>query len=614
MGELKIPGCSTARPRWRITPPKSSERSFIMRRKLLRSYLASLLILAFAASLLPTITANAGQSTQRARRGKNGSVTDKAESNPLAKNPQPSAPGEVDDSEASPDGKAADNVTQSHSGLALQSEKSATTNDSRNAQQSRPPQSSNKKPEPPPFDRPAMNPDAGASSSSERSASPPANSGSPPDASSRPVPSRSTNAPPSSTSRSSGPPVLHRPSPTDSRTGSSRQTSPERQGDDSVFSNDPNNSSGRNRDQRPVLRRPSDPQEEDRAPGSQRQSGDRDNSQQSSRPADGGDDQVIKLESTLVNIPLLVSDRSGRYIPRLSKNDFVLYEDGVQQEIASFGSEEVPFNVALLLDVSPSVEGNIESIQDAALAFVRQLRPQDRVLVASFDRGINYLTDFTNNRQELEWAIRRVRTGSGTSVYDAVYDTVARRLRGIEGRKAMILFSDGEDTTSRRASYDDAINIVTESDVLVYGLRYPGAGGGGGGYSPPWSRNPFPRSPWPGIQLPLPIPWPRSRRNGPYGGGGNHRTWGGKDFMKDITEAGGGPVFDAERVSDMSGLASRIADELRHVYVISYYPKNALSNGGYRAIRIRVKARDDIAVRHRRGYNARDVNSPSHND
>jgi Ca-activated chloride channel homolog len=380
-----------------------------------------------------------------------------------------------------------------------------------------------------------------------------------------------------------------------------------------VFSNDPSNQSSRNRNAPPVLRRPSDPQVEDRAPDSQRPSQDRDNPPPANQQ--GGDDQVVKLESTLVNIPLLVSDRSGRYIPQLSKNDFVLYEDGVQQEIASFGSEEVPFNVALLLDVSPSVEGNIESIQDAALAFVRQLRPQDRVMVASFDRGINYLTDFTNNRQELEWAIRRVRTGSGTSVYDAVYETVARRLRGIDGRKAMILFSDGEDTTSRRASYDDAINIVTESDVLVYGLRYPGTdNGGGGGYSPPWSR-----SPWPGIQLPLPFPWPRSRRNGPYGGGGGGgrgggRSWGGKDFMKDITEAGGGPVFDAERVSDMSGLASRIADELRHVYVLSYYPKNALSNGGYRAIRIRVKSRDDIAVRHRRGYNAREVSSPSHTE
>jgi hypothetical protein len=82
--------------------------------------------------------------------------------------------------------------------------------------------------------------------------------------------------------------------------------------------------------------------------------------------------------------------------------------------------------------------------------------------------------------------------------------------------------------------------------------------------------------------------------------------------MADITEAGGGPVYDAEKIGDLGRLASRIADELRHVYVLSYYPSNPLSNGGYRSIRIRVKNRDDIAVRHRRGYNARDASAPQH--
>ena len=304
----------------------------------------------------------------------------------------------------------------------------------------------------------------------------------------------------------------------------------------------------------------------------------------------------------------------------MSARDFSLYEDGVQQTIASFGTEEVPFSVALLLDVSPSVQGNIPDIQEAAIAFVRQLRPQDRVMVVSFDRQIHYLSDFTSDRRELEWAIRRANTGSGTSVYDAVVEVVQRKLRNIEGRKALILFSDGEDTTSGRASYDDAVHVVTESDVLVYGLRYPGNGGRGSG-----GVNPWPRSPIPGIQLPFPFPWPiPRRRRGPFrltdmpatGAGGatsaTPQSWprrrgggGGGDFMADITAAGGGPVYDAERISDMSRVAQKIAEELRHVYVISYYPTNPLSNGGYRSVRVSVKGRDDIAVRHRRGYNAR---------
>jgi len=362
-----------------------------------------------------------------------------------------------------------------------------------------------------------------------------------------------------------------------------------------------------------VLRRPADAR-----PNDEERTGDVTAGKPSNQPP--GDDEVLKLESTLVNIPLLVSDRSGRYVPQLSARDFSLQEDGVQQTIASFGSEEVPFSVVLLLDVSPSVAGSIEDIQDAAIAFVHQLRNQDRVMVVSFDRGIHYLSDFTNDRRQLESAIRRTNVGSGTSVYDAVYETVDRKLRGIEGRKALILFSDGEDTTSGQASYDDAVNLVSEADVLVYGLRYPGGGGRGGIHVDPWPRN-VPRIP---VPLPFPWPWPNSRRRrGPFtffnGTAGanpvvtaqrqNGRNRRGGDFMADITAAGGGPVYDAERIGDMSRVASRIAEELRHVYVISYYPTNPLSHGGYRSVRVSVPGRSDIAVRHRKGYNARQATS-----
>jgi Ca-activated chloride channel family protein len=372
----------------------------------------------------------------------------------------------------------------------------------------------------------------------------------------------------------------------------------------------------------PVLRRPSDSQPSDENNSQDVKVGKPYPNQQGSgtQQQQSGEDEVVKLESTLVSLPLLVSDRSGRYIPQLSANDFLLYEDGVQQKIASFGSEEVPFNVVLLLDVSPSVSGSIREIQDAAIAFVRQLREHDRVMVVSFDRNIHYLSEFTSDRRELEWAIRRASMGGGTSVYDAVYETVDRKLRNIEGRKALILFSDGDDTTSSRASYDDAVNLVSESDVLVYGLRYPGNGGGGGGGGRggiSWPRNQIPRLPFP-----FPFPWPTPRRRGPFNMTGStpsangsgtsaavqswpRRRGGGGDFMKDITAAGGGPVYDAERISDMSSVANKIAEELRHVYVISYYPTNPLSKGGYRKVRVSVRNRDDIAVRHRPGYNAR---------
>src|SRR6185436_13136532 len=139
----------------------------------------------------------------------------------------------------------------------------------------------------------------------------------------------------------------------------------------------------RGKGQRPELRRPSDSlahdeqNSESRRPGTQMGL--------AKQPPTTSDDEVIRLESTLVNIPLLVSDRSGRYIPKLNRRDFNLYEDGVEQEIATFASEEVAFNVVLLLDMSPSVSGSVEAIQDACIAFVRQMRPQDRLMVISFD-------------------------------------------------------------------------------------------------------------------------------------------------------------------------------------------------------------------------------------
>lgn len=604
-----------------------------MKFKAVRTSVASLLTATLLISLLPlayagsaTGPAQQGESSSKPRRGKNGEPVTRSPAHPDASPEQSST--QDPRPQASQSSEPAQTGEQQPSAPVNKPSQSADQPVSASAPQASAPPRQQR--EAPPFDRPPLGASgrpAGDSSAARRESSQPsgrrpsysgadssargdsrsqtpAQSQTSPSASSSsgaqrdrfPDSSTSGDADPGRSDRSPGAPVLRRPADSRSR-------------DDGVSQNQ----------RPPVLHRPNDVQRDEGA-SSDSAAGRPSNSSQpqggAGQQQSGGEDEAIKLESTLVNLPLLVSDRSGRYIPQLSARDFSLYEDGVQQTIASFGTEEVPFSVALLLDVSPSVQGNIQDIQDAAIAFVRQLRDQDRVMVVSFDRHIHYLSDFTSDRRELEWAIRRTNTGSGTSVYDAVYETVARKLRNVDGRKALILFSDGEDTTSSRARYDDAVNLVTESDVLVYGLRYPGTGGAGGVRVDPW-----PRSPIPGVQLPFPFPWPFPRRrrgplmptNEPPAGSADpsaspqswpRRNGGGGDFMADITAAGGGPVYDAERIGDLSRVAHRIAEELRHVYVISYYPTNPLSNGGYRSVRVSVKGRDDIAVRHRRGYNA----------
>jgi Ca-activated chloride channel family protein len=357
-------------------------------------------------------------------------------------------------------------------------------------------------------------------------------------------------------------------------------------------------------------------------------------SDKSQAPAGDGKDGALKLNSTVINISTLVSDRSGRYIPQLTKDDFEVFEDGVRQQVSFFGNEEVPFNVALLMDVSGSVSSSLKDIKKAAIEFVRQLRPNDRVMVVCFDQHIMYLTDFTNDRQRLESAINGVQTGHGTSIYDAVYDTVSVRFRGIEGRKAMLLLSDGEDNSSRR-SYDETIARVAESDVLVYGIRYPEMSGRGGwgqhgnspypgrrrwpfagtGFQGQYPGGQYPGGQYPGGQYPG-GQYPGGQYPGGGGGrrGGQRGTYGrrggeSRDFMKDVTEAGGGPLYDAKSIGDLSKLAPKIADELRHVYVIGYYPTKPLSDGGYRSVDVKIKGRDDLAVRHRRGYDARQTAS-----
>ena len=139
-------------------------------------------------------------------------------------------------------------------------------------------------------------------------------------------------------------------------------------------------------------------------------------------------EEEVKVETTLVTIPVSVYDRNGLYIPNLSQNNFSIFEDGKQQEIAYFGTSEKPFTVILLLDTSPSTEYKIDEIRAAAVAFVDQLKPQDQVMVIEFDGNVHVLTESTSDRQLIYKGIRKADFGGGTSLYDAVDFSLKKRL------------------------------------------------------------------------------------------------------------------------------------------------------------------------------------------
>jgi Ca-activated chloride channel family protein len=301
------------------------------------------------------------------------------------------------------------------------------------------------------------------------------------------------------------------------------------------------------------------------------------NPQESSEPA-AAEESMLKLDTALVIVPVSAMDKDGKFVPGLGSNDFQLYENGIKQEVTEFGSSEAPFHVALLIDTSPSTRFKIEDMQDAALAFLDQLRPQDKVMVVSFDNLVRIETEFTNNRDRLWRAILRTRTGGGTRVYDALDLSLTERLKNVQGRKAIVIFTDGVDTTSRLADRQDVITHVEESGVLVYSIRYDTL------------LDVQPRK-ITGPPPPGPLPPGNSKEDYEIAA----------TFLKNLALRSGSRMIDVETTTDLNKAFNTIAEELRKQYWLGYYPENTERDGSYRQIKVRVN-RPDIVIRARPGY------------
>ncbi len=302
---------------------------------------------------------------------------------------------------------------------------------------------------------------------------------------------------------------------------------------------------------------------------------------------------VLRVNTALVTVPLSVMDRNGKYIPDLSREDFKIFEEGVEQRVAYFATVDQPFTVALVIDTSGSTDFRLEDIQEAAIAFVNQLKPEDRVMVISFDDQINVLTKPTSDRDETVRAIRRTRTGGGTRLYDAVELVIKKHLKQINGRKAMVLFTDGVDTTSRQASYDSTLREAEELDALIYPVAYDtnnnGRWGGGspqqiplpGGSGSVILGSPFPRSPVPG------------------GGGGRTNpadSQRARMYLFELARRTGGRLYNGGSLLGISQAFGQIAEELRRQYSLGYYPKKAGQAGQRRQIKVRVSQPNLVVV------------------
>jgi Mg-chelatase subunit ChlD len=183
------------------------------------------------------------------------------------------------------------------------------------------------------------------------------------------------------------------------------------------------------------------------------------------------DIETLKIDTNLVTVPVIASSRTGSYIADLKKEEFKLTEDGAAQEIAFLATVEAPFYVVLMLDTSNSTEGKLPQIQRAAIAFLEQIGPNDKVKVISFDGELHNWNDFTSDKAVLRGAISKTKKGDNTRVYDAV-QLALDSLRPIQQRKAIVIFTDGMDWHSEQSTFESTIRDLDESGVIVYPIRF----------------------------------------------------------------------------------------------------------------------------------------------
>jgi Ca-activated chloride channel family protein len=314
-----------------------------------------------------------------------------------------------------------------------------------------------------------------------------------------------------------------------------------------------------------------------------------------------GQDEVLRVDTALVTVPASITDRNGRYIADLKREDLQVFEDNVEQDIAYFASVDKPFTVVLMVDTSTSTWSKLGEIRDAAKLFVDQLRPDDNVMVTSFARGFTIECDVTNDRAKIRKGIERIGKGLSTHLYDAVEKLMQKHLIRIPGRKAVVLFTDGVDATSNHATYESTVHSAEELDALIYPILYdtydPAADNGQPPAPPPDKRR------LPSILRKIPLSLPDIFGSGGGGAGSTRAEYDrGERYLRDLAERTGGRLYEANK--DLSALQAAfgfIADELRRQYTIGYYPKKKTGAGERRQIKVRIN-RPDVAVRARDSY------------
>ena len=290
-------------------------------------------------------------------------------------------------------------------------------------------------------------------------------------------------------------------------------------------------------------------------------------------------DDVVRINTNLVNSPVLVIGRDGKFVPNLKREDFQIFEDGIQQDVAFFAAVEKPFTVALLIDTSRSTSFDLRDIQDAAISFVDKMRTNDRALVVSFSSQVKVLAKPTSDRATLERAIRSSRPEGSSRVYDAISFALAD-LDRISGRTAIIVFSDGVDNGSEEASLESTLKKIAQTQALIYPVQFSTYDNNQQGSN---SRN----------------------RQAPEGSGFSQADYLRADaFLHQAAALSSTGVYPAQNIVDLNYAIASIVDELHNEYSVGYYPVKPVQPNEKRNIEVRTKL-PQLVVRARTTY-ARD--------
>lgn len=300
-------------------------------------------------------------------------------------------------------------------------------------------------------------------------------------------------------------------------------------------------------------------------------------------------DEVIRVETDLVVVSTNISSGKGQRIADLRKEEFKIFEDGIEQELVYFSNEEQPFTVAVVLDTSYSSVFKLKEIQNAALVFINQLRENDKVTIISFDEKVRVLCEPTSDRNILRLAVEGAKIASGTSLYSALSLTLNKKNSSITGRKAVIILGDGVDTTSRDATIQTVLRDVSADDVLVYPIQYDTY------YDVQESRRKNAPIFYDEEDRPIPLAAPKivGEREDDY--------LQAKDFLKNVAETSGGRVYRVSSTTNLNKAFADIADQLRKIYSLGYYPSNERIDGGRYRINVRV-FRPNLKVQARKDY------------